>query len=85
MRITRARLNMEKVSDLSLHLGRRGADRLDRRRRTGRVERLGGDGWRVLAHGRDRARGERAVAEIKDAGGSAEFLAAYLSSLASHV
>jgi len=50
----------------------------------GRVvaKRLGKDGWRVLVHGRDRGRGERVVAEIKDAGGSAEFLAADLSSLA---
>src|SRR5208282_1447334 len=50
----------------------------------GRVvaKRLGKDGWRVLVHGRDRGRGERTVAEIKDAGGSAEFLAADLSSLA---
>ena len=44
--------------------------------------RLGKDGWRVLVHGRDRARGERVVAEIKAAGGSAEFLQADLSSLA---
>jgi NAD(P)-dependent dehydrogenase (short-subunit alcohol dehydrogenase family) len=44
--------------------------------------RLGTAGWRVLVHGRDRARGERVVAEIKDAGGAAEFLAADLSSLA---
>jgi NAD(P)-dependent dehydrogenase (short-subunit alcohol dehydrogenase family) len=50
----------------------------------GRVvaKRLGEDGWRVLVHGRDRTRGERVVAEIKGAGGSAEFLAADLSSLA---
>ncbi len=50
----------------------------------GRVvaKRLGEDGWRVLAHGRDRGRGEAVVAEIKDAGGAAEFLAADLSSLA---
>ncbi len=50
----------------------------------GRVvaKRLGEGGWRVLVHGRDHARGERVVAEIKDAGGSAEFLAADLSSLA---
>ncbi len=43
---------------------------------------LGASGWRVLVHGRDRERGERVVAEIKDAGGSAEFLQADLSSLA---
>jgi len=50
----------------------------------GRVvaKRLGEGGWRVLAHGRDRARGERVVAEIEEAGGSAEFLAADLSVLA---
>ena len=49
----------------------------------GRVvaKRLGASGWRVLVHGRDRARGERTVAEIADAGGSAELLAADLSSL----
>jgi NAD(P)-dependent dehydrogenase (short-subunit alcohol dehydrogenase family) len=50
----------------------------------GRVvaKRLGEAGWRVLVHGRDRGRGERVVAEIKDAGGSAEFLMADLASLA---
>jgi NAD(P)-dependent dehydrogenase (short-subunit alcohol dehydrogenase family) len=50
----------------------------------GRVvaKRLGQAGWRVLVHGRDRERGEHVVAEITDAGGSAEFLAADLSSLA---
>jgi NAD(P)-dependent dehydrogenase (short-subunit alcohol dehydrogenase family) len=49
----------------------------------GRVaaKRLGASGWRVLVHGRDRARGERTVAEIADAGGSAELLIADLSSL----
>jgi NAD(P)-dependent dehydrogenase (short-subunit alcohol dehydrogenase family) len=49
----------------------------------GRVvaERLGTDGWRVLVHGRDRGRGERVVAEIKAAGGAAEFLQADLSSM----
>jgi NAD(P)-dependent dehydrogenase (short-subunit alcohol dehydrogenase family) len=49
----------------------------------GRVvaERLGTDGWRVLVHGRDRGRGERVVAEIKAAGGAAEFLQADLSSV----
>jgi NAD(P)-dependent dehydrogenase (short-subunit alcohol dehydrogenase family) len=46
------------------------------------AERLGGDGWRVLVHGRDRKRGEEVVAAIKKAGGSAEFLQADLSSLA---
>jgi NAD(P)-dependent dehydrogenase (short-subunit alcohol dehydrogenase family) len=44
--------------------------------------RLGEQGWRVLVHGRDRGRGERVVAEIKDAGGAADFLIADLSSLA---
>jgi len=44
--------------------------------------RLGGDGWRILVHGRDRARGEEVVAGIKAAGGSAEFLQADLSALA---
>jgi NAD(P)-dependent dehydrogenase (short-subunit alcohol dehydrogenase family) len=48
----------------------------------GVAKRLGEDGWRVLVHGRDRGRGEAVVAEIKDAGGAAEFLAADLSSLA---
>lgn len=50
----------------------------------GRVvaKRLGEQGWRVLVHGRDRERGERVVAEIKDAGGTADFLIADLSSLA---
>lgn len=50
----------------------------------GRVvaKRLGLAGWHVFVHGRDRGRGERVVAEIKDAGGAAEFLAADLSSLA---
>jgi NAD(P)-dependent dehydrogenase (short-subunit alcohol dehydrogenase family) len=50
----------------------------------GRVvaQRLGEDGWRVLVHGRDRTRGEQVVAEIKKAGGSAEFLQADLSALA---
>jgi NAD(P)-dependent dehydrogenase (short-subunit alcohol dehydrogenase family) len=44
--------------------------------------RLGADGWRVLVNGRDRARGEQVVAEIKAAGGAAEFLQADLSSMA---
>jgi NAD(P)-dependent dehydrogenase (short-subunit alcohol dehydrogenase family) len=43
---------------------------------------LGKDGWRVLVHGRDRARGEAVVKEIEQAGGSATFLPADLSSLA---
>jgi NAD(P)-dependent dehydrogenase (short-subunit alcohol dehydrogenase family) len=45
------------------------------------AKRLGHAGARVLVHGRDRERGERLVAEIKD-GGLAEFLAADLSALA---
>jgi len=43
---------------------------------------LGRQGWRVLAHGRDRERGETLVREIEQAGGKATFLAADLSSLA---
>jgi NAD(P)-dependent dehydrogenase (short-subunit alcohol dehydrogenase family) len=46
------------------------------------AERLGADGWRVVVHGRDRARGERVVAGIEAAGGAAEFLQADLSSMA---
>jgi NAD(P)-dependent dehydrogenase (short-subunit alcohol dehydrogenase family) len=44
--------------------------------------RLGQLGARVLVHGRDRARGERVVADIKSGGGTAEFLAADLTALA---
>lgn len=43
---------------------------------------LGKDGWRVLAHGRDRARGAAVVEEIRQAGGEAKFLAADFASLA---
>lgn len=43
---------------------------------------LGTDGWRVLVHGRDRARGEALVREIEQGGGGATFLAADLASLA---
>src|SRR5260370_13574442 len=43
---------------------------------------LGKQGWRVLVHGRDRARGDGLVREIEQAGGKASFLAADLSSLA---
>src|ERR1044072_9194687 len=43
---------------------------------------LGKDGWRVLAHGRDKARGESLVKEIEQAGGKATFLPADLASLA---
>ena len=46
------------------------------------AERLGAGGWRVLVHGRDRARGGEVVAAIKKAGGEAEFIEADLSSLA---
>jgi NAD(P)-dependent dehydrogenase (short-subunit alcohol dehydrogenase family) len=50
----------------------------------GRVvaKRLAASGMRVLVHGRDRSRGERVVAELTAAGGSAEFLPADLASLA---
>ena len=44
--------------------------------------RLGGGGWRVLVHGRDRQRGNEVVAAIEKAGGTAEFVAADLSTLA---
>ena len=46
------------------------------------AERLGQDGWRVLVHGRDRARGEQVVAAINASGGSAEFLQADISAFA---
>ncbi len=45
------------------------------------AERLGKTGWRVLVHGRDRARGAAVVATIKESGGAAEFIEADLSSL----
>ena len=50
----------------------------------GRVvaKRLADEGWRALVHGRDRGRGEALVADIKAAGGTAEFLQADLSSTA---
>ncbi len=50
----------------------------------GRVvaKQLGKDGWHVLAHGRNRERGESLVAEITKAGGTAEFIPADLASLA---
>ncbi len=50
----------------------------------GRVvaRRLAESGAHVLVHGRSRARGDAAVAEIRAAGGDAEFLAADLASLA---
>jgi NAD(P)-dependent dehydrogenase (short-subunit alcohol dehydrogenase family) len=43
---------------------------------------LGKQGWRVLAHGRDRSRGEAVVREIEQAGGKASFFAADLAALA---
>jgi len=46
------------------------------------ARRLGEAGARVLVHGRNRERGERVVAEIEEAGGAADFLAADLASLA---
>jgi NAD(P)-dependent dehydrogenase (short-subunit alcohol dehydrogenase family) len=46
------------------------------------AERLSADGARVLAHGRDRARGERLVETIAKGGGTATFLQADLASLA---
>jgi NAD(P)-dependent dehydrogenase (short-subunit alcohol dehydrogenase family) len=49
----------------------------------GRVvaERLGREGWFVLAHGRDAARGAETVRAIEQAGGRAQFLQSDLSSL----
>lgn len=46
------------------------------------AQRLAKQGWRVLAHGRDRARGEALAREIEGAGGKATFMQADLSSLA---
>ena len=46
------------------------------------AERLGADGWEVIVHGRDSARGEAVVAAIVAAGGGARFLSADLSDLA---
>jgi NAD(P)-dependent dehydrogenase (short-subunit alcohol dehydrogenase family) len=43
---------------------------------------LGSAGARVLVHGRDQDRGQRVATEIRAAGGTAEFLAADLASLA---
>jgi NAD(P)-dependent dehydrogenase (short-subunit alcohol dehydrogenase family) len=45
------------------------------------ARRLGQAGARVLVHGRNRERGEAAVAEIEQAGGAAVFLAADFASL----
>ncbi|MBV8190350.1 MAG: SDR family NAD(P)-dependent oxidoreductase, partial [Alphaproteobacteria bacterium] len=39
---------------------------------------LAGQGWRVLLHGRDPARGEALVGEIAKSGGNARFLRADL-------
>ncbi len=46
------------------------------------ASRLGEAGARVLVHGRDQDRGSRVVADIEQSGGTAEFLAADLASLA---
>lgn len=46
------------------------------------AQRLAENGAQVFVHGRDKARGEKLVAEIRAKGGKAEFLAADLSSLA---
>ena len=46
------------------------------------AQRLGGDGWHVLVHGRDRERGKEVVAAIEKTRGTAEFIAADLSTLA---
>jgi NAD(P)-dependent dehydrogenase (short-subunit alcohol dehydrogenase family) len=46
------------------------------------AERLAAKGWRVIVHGRDRARGEAVVERIAAQGGEARFVAADLSSLA---
>jgi NAD(P)-dependent dehydrogenase (short-subunit alcohol dehydrogenase family) len=50
----------------------------------GRVvaKRLAADGWRVLAHGRNKERGDALVREIESAGNKATFLQADLASLA---
>jgi NAD(P)-dependent dehydrogenase (short-subunit alcohol dehydrogenase family) len=46
------------------------------------AERLAGEGWSVIVHGRDRTRGEALVKRIAHQGGAARFIAADLSSLA---
>jgi NAD(P)-dependent dehydrogenase (short-subunit alcohol dehydrogenase family) len=46
------------------------------------ARRLAADGWRVLAHGRNKERGQSLVREIESAGGKATFLQADLASLA---
>jgi NAD(P)-dependent dehydrogenase (short-subunit alcohol dehydrogenase family) len=47
------------------------------------AKRLGRDGWYVVAHGRDAARGESLVSAIEEIGGRAAFYQADLSSLRS--
>ena len=46
------------------------------------AQRLAAAGWRVIVHGRDRARGEAVVERIAQQGGEARFLAADFSSVA---
>ncbi len=46
------------------------------------AERLAAQGWRVIVHGRDRARGEALVERIEQQGGEARLLVADLASLA---
>ncbi|HEX3522435.1 MAG TPA: SDR family NAD(P)-dependent oxidoreductase, partial [Stellaceae bacterium] len=46
------------------------------------AERLAVERWRVIVHGRDRARGEAVVERITKGGGEAQFFVADLSSLA---
>jgi NAD(P)-dependent dehydrogenase (short-subunit alcohol dehydrogenase family) len=46
------------------------------------ARRLGGQGWRVLVHGRDRGRGNEVVTAIEKAGGTAELIVADFSALA---
>jgi NAD(P)-dependent dehydrogenase (short-subunit alcohol dehydrogenase family) len=46
------------------------------------AERLAAKDWRIIVHGRDRARGEAVVERITKQGGEARFLTADLSSLA---
>jgi NAD(P)-dependent dehydrogenase (short-subunit alcohol dehydrogenase family) len=45
------------------------------------AKRLAREGWLVLAHGRDQARGARVVGDIETAGGRARFYGADLSSM----
>ena len=46
------------------------------------AERLASQGWSVIVHGRDRARGEAVIEQINKQDGEARFIAADLSSLA---